>query len=231
MPESVLLFSGGLDSLIYWRLLGQPPTLYVPLGHKYEDRERASIARLESRCPELSVTMGPRVRIGQYEEPDGFIPYRNLVLAVMAATPDTDRIYIGAVKGEVSRDKSRKFLRDLSRLLTYVRGRPVSVLAPFQHLTKAQLVAKYLDFWPPDLLYETVSCYDAGGFCGRCQSCFRRWIAMSANGLHEEYKAPLDRYDVPKPQELVYRFLRLPVREWLDVFVNNWQAWRIVRRG
>jgi hypothetical protein len=224
------LFSGGLDSLIYWRLLGQPPALYVPLGHKYEALERASIARLESRCPDLAVTVAPTVQIGQYEEPDGYIPYRNLVLAVIAATPDTDRVYIGAVRGEVSRDKSRKFLKDLSRLLTYVRGRPVSVLAPFQHLTKAQLVAKYLDFWPADLLYQTVSCYDAGGFCGRCQSCFRRWIAMSANGLEEEYRSPIREYEVPRPPALVSGFLRIPVREWGHVLANNWQAWRIVRR-
>ena len=47
MSSSVLLFSGGLDSFIYWRLLGQPPALYVPLNHKYQALERASIARLE----------------------------------------------------------------------------------------------------------------------------------------------------------------------------------------
>ena len=97
--------------------------------------------------------------------------------------------------------------------------------------TKAQLVAEYLRAWPPDLLYETVSCYDAGGFCGRCQSCFRRWIAMSANGLEEEYGSPVREYDVPRPRVLVNNFFRMPVREWGNVLANNWQALRIVRRG
>jgi hypothetical protein len=209
--------------------LGHPPTLYVPLGHKYEASERAAIARLESRCPELSVAFGPTVAIGQYEQPDGYIPYRNLVLAVMGATPDADRVYLGAVRGESCRDKSGRFLRDLSRLLTYLRGRKVSVLAPFRHLTKAQLVAKYLRSWPPDRLYDTVSCYDPEGFCGRCRSCWRRWIAMKANGLHEEYREPVEEFDLGEPQDLLSTFLRMPIREWGNVLANNWEAWRILR--
>ena len=153
---SVLLFSGGLDSFILWHLLGYPTPVYVTLGHKYEQQELATIERLGIDIVRLA---GPQV--GQLEQADGHIPQRNLLLATTAAAAlQPDIIYLGAVRGETSRDKSGRFLGRTSRLLSFCE-QPVKVLAPARRWTKTQLVRRYLRRLPDGITYllATRSCY------------------------------------------------------------------------
>ena len=235
-----LLFSGGLDSFIYWRLLKEPTCLYVPMGHRYGGLEYNRVKRMRTRHPSLEIIFCERLPLGAWERPDAYIPFRNLILATFAALPeDVTAVYLGAVAGESSRDKSTRFFNDASRLLSFLEGRKIQVAAPYRHLTKAQLVALYLkEGHPADDLYNTTSCYNPRGtysnpegFCGRCRACFRRWVAMYANGLHEQYYSPPWEFEVGTPSQWLANLKQVPLREWPAVLRNNHHAYQMVYRA
>jgi len=230
--SAVLLFSGGLDSLIYWHLLDKPPCIYVCLGHRYEGLELETIASLKTTCPDLEVNViKHRLHLGDIEREDAYIPLRNLLLVEAASLePSVNNIYLGALAGESSRDKSGRFFRDTKKLLSFLHRRPVGVFAPFRHLTKTQLVALYLQRgYLSELLKKTVSCYRQDGFCGECRSCFRRWVAMSNNGLIESYRHNPQQFLVGNWKSWFSGLLKIALTEWPAVLRNNHDAWRAMR--
>lgn len=240
MRERLLLFSGGVDSVCAWSLLREPRCLYFAAGHRYEANELRTLAALRELAPGLHVTISHALRVGDMEGADAHIPYRNLLFAALAAAGAGGdlTICLGALRGESSRDKSGRFFRDLSRLLTYTEGRTVRVLAPFRRLTKAQLVRTYLRRGgSPALLRASRSCYNppadpAYVGCGRCMACFRRWVAMTLNGLVEQYAAhPAGGGygDRRHWRTYVRRLLRADAREWWGITVNNLDAWRALQ--
>jgi hypothetical protein len=69
----------------------------------------------------------------------GHIPHRNLVLIGAAVAALQPRVmYLGVLRGETSRDKSSRFLRQTSRLLSFCEA-PVRVISPSKRLTRTQL--------------------------------------------------------------------------------------------
>ena len=241
--SDVLLFSGGMDSFMAWRLLGHPRCLYVALDHRYQFRELETIqvlTELTKRLPQsLDVEIINRLSLGDLEQPDGFIPLRNLLLAACATLSGASTVYLGGLRGESSRDKSRRFFRDASRLLTFLEGRPVQVQAPFRHMTKTQLVRTYLRRFPdgPFALLATRSCYaefsmqDVVG-CGRCMACFRRWVAMTNNGITEAYQETPWTWNVVQSRDWPAwraKLMKVPVVEWPGVLHNNLDARKAMR--
>lgn len=191
MTGPVLLFSGGLDSVALWYLLGKPAALYVHLGHRYEAAEVAAIDRLAAAVPDLRPSCAEGPRLGHLEQPGGHIPHRNLLLAATAAAvTGTDHVMLGALLGEASPDKSAAFLRSASRALTASAGRPVRVSAPARRWTKTGLVRRWLAAHPDAarVVPLTRSCYspDAVPECGSCPACFRRHVALYHVGLRTE---------------------------------------------
>lgn len=240
---AVLLFSGGLDSFIYWRLLDYPPLLYFQLGHRYQQAEMYSFdalqAALRAREMPFSLTITDRLYMGDLERDDAFIPFRNPLFFMVAAAmfPEADRLYLGALRGESSRDKSRAFFRRMSGLVSYTAGRRIAIAAPFHHWTKTRLVAEYVKRWPDDidLLRLTTSCYHAAPGdtgCGQCMACFRRWVAMTLNGIDEPYHHPPAQWDQVQttawPQWWRYLCRAVP-SEWLPIAHNNFLAWQALR--
>lgn len=250
-PPPLLLFSGGMDSFMMWRLLNHPRCLYVQLGHKYQEREINGIRALQSKAramglPELEVRYADRLKLGDLEQPDGFIPLRNLMLAAVAELecPENGSTFIGALKGEFSTDKSGWFFRSVTSLLTGLSGYEATVKAPYRHLTKTQLVALYLKYFsaPDDreILKTAVGCYATHvpvGLvgCGCCTSCFRRWVAMFNNGIEERYQNHPAQWQISRLNNFGWGqvLARLPeamVSEWLSIAANNIEAARAIRR-
>lgn len=251
--KGVLLFSSGLDSFMLWRLLGMPKCVFVRLGHAYQEREEETVRYIQSKAKEngldMEATYTDRIYLGDTVFPDGFIPYRNLLLLIVAAIEDmeADEIYLGALKGEANRDKSSKFFKDSSKLLSYMRkqknSRDIKVFAPAQKYTKSQLVKEYVKHFPDDvyMLGWTRSCYmpdSKKSGCGLCTACFRRWIAMELNDIHEEYEVEpwkkLVSYwfgaDTGR-DDLKNRIRNLDVREIPDTLRNNIEATRVVTKA
>lgn len=216
----VLLFSGGLDSVALWHLVGRPPAVYVRLGHRYENEEVRTIRELEATVPGLRVDITSGPLIGQYEAPGGHIPHRNLTLIACAAAhyAGADEILLGALLGEASPDKSRRFLRATSAALSASEHRRVRVSAPAHRWTKTGLLRRFLAAEPraAEIIACTRSCYSPGGQeCGQCQACFRRSVALYHCGL-------TDRRPTPPPGADPWSALRSAgVTRWGSLGWNN----------
>lgn len=241
MTKRVLLYSGGLDSTALWYLLNKPHPIYCPLGHRYEVLERMAIQHIAritegSLYPELVFAL----KLGAYERDDAHIPYRNLLLASAAALRGADVIYLGALRGEASPDKTNAFARATSKALSEASGRRIRVEFPALHLTKTRLVHRFLqetDSVAYHALLASRSCYTNSRYevgvvgCGRCQSCFRRWVAMSNNGIEERYaRDPAGRWRFPDKRALARLLLSIPATRWPAVLENNLDAYRALRR-
>lgn len=198
--KRVLLFSGGMDSFAAAWILRPDVLLFLPHGQRYEDAEREAVFRLSfSSLPPCSELVTADVlSLGRYERTDAIVPLRNLLFVSVAAQYG-ETIYMGAMSGDRSLDKSARFFEESGDLLTYLlgeqhwcQGRDVRVLAPFLSETKTSLVRRHLESGGPiDGLLIGMSCYDpiqsiAGGsrHCGVCKPCFRKWVALENNRIY-----------------------------------------------
>lgn len=235
-----LLFSGGMDSLAAWRLLGAEHRVYVRIGAPYESRELESIER-RGLLPGLQV-VDAVPGLGLQADGAGRVPLRNLLFAITAAAvTGADEVVLGALAGETSGDKSRSFAAAATAAMTASEGRQVRLWLPFRGTTKAQLVRRYMrqagnPFLHEADLRESPSCYAATlphgiAGCGACMSCLRRWVAMSLNGIHERYLQD------PAAQDLHghggwWKFMRrTPLRDWTGVARVNAELLLALRRA
>jgi 7-cyano-7-deazaguanine synthase len=113
--------------------------------------------------------------------PSTYVPARNTILLALATafaeSQGADRIYFGANAIDYSGypDCRPEFVRAFNRLARKatragVEGRPIRVVAPLQHASKAEIVRRGTRLGVPWKL--TWSCYAGGRTpCGRCDSC------------------------------------------------------------
>lgn len=196
--KSVLLFSGGMDSFILNYLYKPDILLYIKTGCNYEKKELATIGsyinkfNLEDKFVEVDFSF-----LKQYELENAHIPLRNLIFLEIASFYG-NIIYLGALKGETSKDKSKKFRRMTQAIISYCwddklglgTKKKIKVIFPFKNKTKSNVLKLYLEKGGSkmDLIRYTVSCYSPDHFlCGRCMSCFRRWVAEVLNGIFKPY--------------------------------------------
>jgi len=189
----ILLFSGGLDSYIAWHYLEKPQTIYVDIGHRYAKFEHDQVIRL---VPDTIIE--DRLFLGDWEEPDANIPYRNAFLVLIAAkhaVKDTAPVVVLVVqKGEMDiPDRTHRFMTQMSFMFDF------KVYSPFTEMTKTNMVKWYCDnVHDPryEKLLSTRSCYaETEKPCGQCTACFRRWVALTNNDIVEEYENPILEYD------------------------------------
>jgi hypothetical protein len=178
----ILLHSGGLDSHIAWLMHPDWKPVYVVHGSGNQHAELGALDTLSKLDPRFGYELVKGNRL--IAEPDGHIPYRNMLLLTnaLAAYPQASAVAYGALLGEGSGDKSRRFVKRLERTYRASEGRRVRVLTPLSRLTKAQALRRGLDLPGGDHLATTISCYHGNG-CGHCQACFRRGIAEYLCGL------------------------------------------------
>ena len=87
-------------------------------------------------------------------------------------------------------DRTVKFYADSSIILSYLNGRPIRVITPFDSMDKTSMVEWYITTgFDVESLLKTVGCYsDVEGHCGDCGACLRRYVAFRNNGIHPEYE-------------------------------------------
>ncbi len=185
--NEVLLFSGGMDSFMAYKILGKPKTLYVKMDHRYQDEE---IKRVLALVPDTRILDMPV--LGQFEEEDATIPMRNLFLAMMAALQGYTLIWVVTQKDEMSiPDRSMDFMSKASDMLSSLMGREIVVQTPFEKLDKTDMVQLYIDEGHNiDELLKTWACYYPvrGEHCGNCPACFRRFVALKNCKVNPGYK-------------------------------------------
>ena len=230
----VLLFSGGLDSVLAWHRERPDRCVHVLWGAPYEDREAAALVALRAAGgPAVDIIQGPQLADAGL---DGHVPHRNLALLTTAAAhyPGAD-LLIGSVLGESSADKSGRFRRLAGRSLSASENRRVRVRAPLARRTKRAHVRAYLAAGgDPELLAATTSCYegslDLG--CGRCPACFRRWQALDGLVDYPTLVDPATWWTEATGRGAAAALGRLresPVAGWPGIVWLNLDAWRRVR--
>lgn len=236
MEVNVLLYSGGLDSYIAYRLLtrGANPKNWQRV---YFDMETPYSWREISRLHDQGVTIKTQLSsLGRLATSDGWVPQRNTLLVTMAqAMWNADRVALCGVRGEYSRDKHPEFYRRMSRLLTYTAGKRVRVGSPFARMTKTQAVRAYINAgFPIKDLLETISCYAGENdayHCGRCASCFRRWVAFENNRIVKDEAWLVKPWRVHRPDSAA-KLMKLPLsvigdftRAQIDVLTAYRNVW------
>jgi 7-cyano-7-deazaguanine synthase in queuosine biosynthesis len=198
----VLLNSGGMDSFFVPRYTGQDIThhVFVDIGQNYVDKERAAAQRIASFYgTELVQIHG--AQIAKFEHKSGIIPLRNAEL-LLCAGQFGENLYMGILANEVNSDKSPEFLRTMEAMMTiscrpqyWSDGKSFRIHTPLGTRSKATLVR---DLWRRvgeddtapawETMLDTVSCYSGtAGHCGRCPSCFKRWVALTVGTAYDGY--------------------------------------------
>lgn len=186
--RQVLLFSGGMDSLIAAHLHPAAIKLYVATGSKYQDKE---LSHLKLEYGPSEILYDHRLNLGDVERDDAIVPARNLFLTAIAALYG-DEIILCAVNGDGSTDKDSRFAFLQTATLQHVFSPPhftdfqPRIILPMRDKCKGEWVAWYLNAGgSPEHLARSVSCYHPTHFhCGRCKACIRKWVAQEFNGIH-----------------------------------------------
>lgn len=196
--RTVLLFSGGIDSLASYCLLKSwkekiDVFLYVHLGVRYNYEEVTVAYRLlEFLGEERKYKYVDLDFVKEFEDKrTAEIPYRNLLLVVVAKYFG-NRVVLSVEKGtqrNVSKDRSDVFMRLLNSLYKYLDSKEsLSVINPVRNFTKQDevgVIKEYFGDKAQKVIDMTFSCYFPvrGKHCGNCPACIRKFFALSYNGL------------------------------------------------
>jgi len=183
----VLLYSAGLDSYCLSKLYKMDILLFIISGTIDNQKERKLIEKAQN-------AMQIYLPLNQWELENKIIPYRNAFF-VLAAAQYGNEIYIGATKGDTTKDKDYVFKSQMENILNYfaidkhkvkIQDYPYTVHMPFKNMTKTEIVASYLakGFSREALLSESRSCYTGDKLeCGECRSCMRKYVALILNNI------------------------------------------------
>ena len=205
----VLLFSGGMDSVIFDHLLKPDVLLYLPTGSKYEYIETKKLDDLAMKGyidSKKLVVLPDVLDLSLFERDDAIVPNRNAFLLLFASLYG-ETLILGSVQGDRSYDKDEVFYTRMSDLLNHMwqeqhwtEAKNFTVMSPYKNTTKTQLVKDYLaDGGKPEILLESYSCYEGKEqLCGWCKPCFRKWVSLHNNGIKipEKYYK-YDPWDAP----------------------------------
>lgn len=200
--DQVLMYSGGMDSLIAWEFLGRPHRVYCDLGHRYAEQEQGS---LDDGHP---ITVDCTVSLAEQEQSDATIPARNLYLALVGARY-ADRVWLVVQKDEKSvPDRSRDFLVQASLMLSNLLDRRIVVDTPFPDKDKVDMVGWWLaEGHDEERLRRAWTCYTPGrsGECGACPACLRKFIALDLQGVETQGIFEVDPRTTPTAERYVLR--------------------------
>jgi 7-cyano-7-deazaguanine synthase len=190
----VLLSSGGMDSYLVAHLpeMHDAIHVFVDVGQRYAHHEREAALRLFRH---LHLHRGWPVKFvevnasnfARHEHSTGIIPFRNAELILNAAQYGTE-IYLGVIADEINSDKSEEFLRAMETVLNishrkqyWTEGKTFTMHTPLRCFTKAEAIKNFLRDKSNSfsVLKQSVSCYSEERHCGKCASCFKRWVALT----------------------------------------------------
>jgi len=192
MVKDILLFSCGVDSLSCWFYMNKPNMIYVDMQTKYSKKEIITIKKLERMIEGFRVKVINDINLGQFEVGGkAFVPYRNLVLACIAANYG-DRVIIGGIEDDCVEDKNPEAFEAMTKCMQKISkpGKHIEVYSPFWKMSKSEIIKWMLNNVnnAEKYLRTSVSCYNENeGQCGNCPSCFRKAIAFSACDLNLDF--------------------------------------------
>jgi 7-cyano-7-deazaguanine synthase in queuosine biosynthesis len=159
MNKEVILFTAGVDSYILREYLIQHghdvDCLYFNLGGRYSNSE----IKMLDRMP-FDVIRSDILLLKGIEQPDAFIPNRNILMSIAANSLGYDTIWVGGSKSDRVNDNNEVVFEKISDLLTTTNKRYVKVDSPFWNCYKDDMVKWFSAIKNPiDLVTNTFSCF------------------------------------------------------------------------
>ena len=188
--KTVLLFSGGMDSLRINHIKQPEVLLNISMNSNYDRTERATFDSIGIDESKL-INMDGVIDLGRFERDDAIIPNRNAHL-ILLASHYGETILLGSVSGDRSYDKDERFYFHMENLLDHMwqgqhwtEERKFEIYSPFKNRTKTDLVEEYLQKDGKEVyLLTSYSCYEGEEqHCGQCKACFRKWVSLENNGI------------------------------------------------
>lgn len=220
MRDALIALSGGVDSttLLYEYREQIACAVGFDYGSKHNARE---LVAAQSICDELGIPYliiplafigeyfrsdllmsGGEMKLGDYSEENmrsTVVPFRNgimlSILAGLAESRDLQQVLIANHFGDhaLYPDCRESFVTPMGEAITAGTSNRVRLIAPYTHLTKAEIVDRGARLGVP--YAKTYSCYQGGAHhCGLCGTCRERHEAFIANGLED----PTRYESVPK---------------------------------
>lgn len=179
----ILCFSGGIDSYVAWHYLSKPQTVYFNTRCRYSSQEIKVVKKL---IPTTIINESLILKDYEYGE-NAYIPFRNLLFACQAVKY-SNKIVIAGLEDDNISDKNQRIFEEFSLMLSKLEGREIEIMSPFWNMTKEEVVNWYTISTGKKDLTETISCYSNNSqYCGRCPSCFRKWVALRTNGYKIDF--------------------------------------------
>lgn len=218
--KTILLVSGGLDSFLAYSKLKKEnkpvKAVFVNYGQKYSEKEFIACKKLYGNDLTTITINYPCIEL---ENPQNYIPVRNLFLATTAVMYFyADQIIIAGMKDDRCSDKDEEAFENFSKVISLYSKKNIEVTSPFWNTTKGEAIGEYLKNGGnvSDLL-DCISCYDGNveKHCNNCSACFRRYISLASNGVELEkpsqnlinfYLENLSQYN-PDRQERIKKIL------------------------
>jgi 7-cyano-7-deazaguanine synthase len=213
MTKSIILLSGGLDSLVSLGLKKEELNIELALTFDYGQKSaQDEISSSEKICKYYDIThkvikldflkeITNTSLVSDKELPKGiqktsqsvWVPNRNgLFLNIAGSFADSygyDYILIGANKEEAGTfpDNTKEFIDRINSEFEYSTKIKPKVIAPLINYDKNDIVKlAMLNNIPLEL---TMSCYKGGDkHCGECESCTRLKKALEFNNAHDYIK-------------------------------------------
>ena len=194
----VVLFSGGVDSTATAAEIKsrgvRPLLLFVDTGCEDIGESLFCANRISEMLGlEIAVDTGLARFMAERVVGDNlYIPYRNLLFAMVAARYG-DKIWMGGIKGDFSPDKSPEAFALFTRTLQESCGpneRIEFVDSPFWDMDKVSVAKRLVELEGLDVLKATLGCYHPTyehRHCGRCLACFRRYCLFDELGIEEDF--------------------------------------------
>ncbi len=210
MTKVAVLASGGLDSCVLLYDLASNHDvvpLYIEQGLAWEGEEQKALERFVEAInhPRVSapVTLPLPVRqlygshwsvtgvgVPAADDPDEevFLPGRNVLLfsaaAIWCHANTVHDIAVGSLDGNPFPDATPEFFTDLARLLSTALSHTISILTPFRHATKQEVIERFQQL--PLALTLTCNAPQGGLHCGACNKCFERQQAFKKAGVQDQ---------------------------------------------
>ena len=207
--RTVLLCSGGLDSVAAWIVLGRPETVHFRFNTPYaaveEERYLALMADYGEPARVFSLFQGlePLGRGGAREE----LPLRNLLMCNFAWAMGWDTVILVQAT-DWSPDKRWLFAvtAGLAARVAVGQRRQLRVLRPFARWSKTRLLRAASAKDPTGTWQRRLySCYaGTASPCGECHACRRATVAFAAAQLVPPYAA----WAASWPRDSWWSFLR-----------------------